>query len=77
MSYKSIIFFIILFGIILFGYFYYDLFTKYIPLNIFIKCIFLTIGLIGIFIPNIITKLKDGEDIENIKTYIINKYKKK
>jgi hypothetical protein len=77
MSYKSILFFILLFGIILFGYFYYDLFIKYIPINIFIKIFILFIGICGIFFPHIIKKWKEGEDIENIKSFIIEKYKKK
>jgi len=77
MSYKSILFFLVLFGIILFGYFYYDTFLKYFPINSFIKIFILIIGLFGIFFPHIISKFKEGEDIENIKEYIIEKYKRK
>ena len=77
MTYKSIIFFSILFGIIIFGYFYYDTFIKYFPINIPIKIFLLILGICGIFFPTIIKKLRDGEDIENIKEYIIKKYKKK
>jgi len=77
MSYKSIIFFAVIFGIILFGYFYYETFSKYCPLNIFIKGGILILGICGIFFPQIIKKLRAGEDIENIKEYIIEKYKKK
>jgi hypothetical protein len=77
MSYKSILFFIFLFGIILFGYFYYEIFIKYIPINIFIKIFLLVIGICGIFFPQIIKKLREGEDMENIKSFIIEKYKKK
>jgi hypothetical protein len=77
MSYKSILFFIFLFGIILFGYFYYDIFIKYFPINIFIKIFLLCIGICGIFFPQIIKKLREGEDMENIKLFIIEKYKKK
>jgi hypothetical protein len=77
MSYKSILFFISLFGIILFGYFYYDIFIKYFPINIIIKLFILVIGICGIFFPQIIKKLREGEDMENIKSFIIEKYKKK
>jgi hypothetical protein len=77
MSYKSILFFIFLFGIILFGYFYYDIFIKYFPINILIKVFLLVIGVCGIFFPQIIKKLREGEDMENIKSFIIEKYKKK
>jgi len=77
MSYKSILFFIILFGFILFGYFHYDTFLKYFPINTFIKCFILIIGIFGIFFPHLISKIKEGEDIENIKEYIIEKYKRK
>ena len=77
MSYKSILFFISLFGIILFGYFYYDIFIKYFPINIIIKLFILVIGICGIFFPHIIKKLREGEDMENIKSFIIEKYKKK
>ena len=77
MSYKSIFFFCILFGIIIFGYLYYETFLKYFPINIPIKIFLLVIGICGIFFPSIIKKIKDGDDIENIKKYIIEKYKKK
>jgi hypothetical protein len=77
MSYKSILFFTILFGIILFGYFYYDIFIKYFPINIVIKVVILIFGLSALFFPTIIKKYKDGENFENIKKYIIEKYKKK
>jgi hypothetical protein len=35
------------------------------------------IGLCSFFFPHVISKLKEGEDIEDIKEYIIEKYKKK
>jgi hypothetical protein len=37
----------------------------------------LLIGICGIFFPQLIRKIKDGEDIEDIKSFIIEKYKKK
>jgi RsiW-degrading membrane proteinase PrsW (M82 family) len=77
MSYKSIIFFAFIFSIIIFGYFYYDTFTKYFPIHILIKLFLLLIGICGIFFPQIIKKLREGEDMENIKEFIIEKYKKK
>jgi hypothetical protein len=77
MSYKSIIFFVLLFGIIIFGYYYYELFSKYFPINIVIKVFLLLIGICGIFFPQIMKKLREGEDMENIKSFIIEKYKKK
>ena len=76
MSYKSILFFMVLFGIIIFGYFYYETFTKYFPINIFIKVFLLFIGICGLFFPQITKKLREGEDMENIKSFIIEKYKK-
>jgi len=77
MNYKSIIFFVLLFGIIIFGYYYYELFSKYFPINIVIKVFLLLIGICGIFFPQIMKKLREGEDMENIKSFIIEKYKKK
>jgi hypothetical protein len=77
MSYKPILFFIFIFCIILFGYFYYELFNKYFPINIFIKNILLLIGICGFFFPQIIKEIMEGEDMENIKLFIIKKYKKK
>ena len=76
-SIKSIIFFAIIFGIILFGYFNYELFSRYFPINIGIKLFMVGIGIIGFFIPQIISKLKAGDDYANIKEFIIEKYKKK
>jgi hypothetical protein len=35
------------------------------------------IGICGIFFPQIMKKLREGEDMENIKSFIIEKYKKK
>ena len=77
MSYKSILFFIILFGIIIFGYFYYDIFTKYFPINIIINLFVIILGLLSIFFPHLLKKIKSGDDIDNIKDFIIEKYKKK
>ena len=77
MSYKSIIFFIVLFGIIIFGYFSYETFTRYFPIHILIKLFIVIIGICGIFFPNIIKKLREGEDMEDIKSFIIDKYKRK
>ena len=77
MSYKSIIFFLVLFGIIIFGYFYYETFTMYFPIHLLIKLFIVIIGIIGIFFPNIIKKLREGEDMEDIKLFIIDKYKRK
>ena len=76
-SYKSIIFFSFLFGFIIFGYLYYDTFIRYFPINIPIQFFILIIGICSIFFPTIIKKLRDGDDIENIKEYIIKTYKKK
>ena len=77
MSYKSIIFFIFLFGFIIFGYFCYDTFNKYFPINILIKFFIVIIGICGVFFPQIIKKLREGADNEDIKSYIIDRYKKK
>lgn len=77
MGYKSIIFFAIIFGIILFGYFYYDIFLKYFPINILINFIVVIIGVLTLFFPEILKKLRNGDDIDEIKEYIIAKYKRK
>jgi hypothetical protein len=77
MSYKSILFFIIVFGIISFGYFYYQTFLKYFPIHLLINFFVLIFGLLSLFFPHIIKKLRCGDDIEDIKEFIIYKYKKK
>lgn len=77
MSIKSIIFFTILFGIIIFGYFYYDYFLKVFPINIVINIFVIGIGLVALFFPQIMKKIKSGDDIDDIKNYIIEKYKRK
>jgi hypothetical protein len=76
-SIKSIIFFIIIFSIIIFGYFYYETFSYYFPISNFIKVFILFIGITAFFFPEIIKKWRDGEDVEDIKNYIIEKYQKK
>lgn len=75
-SYKSIIFFMFLFAFITFGYFYYDIFTRYFPINSVIKYFIMFIGICGIFFPHIIKKLREGDDTEDIKAFIIKKYSK-
>jgi hypothetical protein len=77
MSYKPIIFFIILFLIIIFVYFNYEAFLKYFPIHFIIKILVLIIGLLGFFFPELIKMFRSGEDFENIKEYIIEKYKQK
>ena len=77
MSYKTIIFFIIIFSILIFGYFYYDTFIKYFPINIGIKFFILIAGIIGLFFPHLIKKMHNGDDMDEIKKYMIEKYKKK
>jgi hypothetical protein len=77
MSIKSILFFTLLFGFILFGFFYYETFTKYFPIHIGIKFFILILAICGIFFPHIMKKLKDGDDVDDIKKFIINKYQKK
>lgn len=77
MSYKSILFFAFLFGLLTFGYFYYDAFLKVCPINIVINFIVVLIGICGVFFPHVINKLKSGDDLDDIKEYIIKKYQKK
>jgi hypothetical protein len=77
MNYKPIIFFILLFCIILYCYFNYETFIYYVPLPIIINSIIVIIGVSSFFFPHIIKMWKEGEDIENIKEFIIEKYKKK
>jgi hypothetical protein len=77
MSIKSILFFVLLFGIVIFGYFYYDIFLKYFPINIVINLFVVIIGIFGIFFPQIIKKMNNGDDYDEIKEFIIDKYSKK
>lgn len=77
MSIKSILFFIFLFGFIIFGYFYYDIFIKYFPIHILINLFVVIIGICGLFFPQIVKKMKRGDDFEEIKNFVIQKYKKK
>jgi hypothetical protein len=77
MNYKSIIFFAIFFGMIIYFYFHYETFVYYFPIPNLIKFGIVLIGISGFFFPHVIKMLKDGEDYENIKTFIIEKYKKK
>jgi hypothetical protein len=72
---KPYIFFGIIFSIILVGYFNYNLFIQYIPIGNFIKFFVLILGIGALFFPEIISKLRSGEDYENIKKFIIEKYK--
>ena len=77
MSYKPIIFFVILFLIIIFIYFNYETFLKYFPIHIIINFGLLIIGILGFFFPEVIKMFRNGDDLDNIKDYIIDKYKKK
>jgi hypothetical protein len=74
MSIKPFIFFGIIFAIILYGYFNYDSFLTYFPIHILIKCIVLVLGIGAIFAPQIINKLKNGDNIDDIKSFMIKKY---
>ena len=74
---KAYIFFFIIFSIIIFAYFNYDIFLKYCPINNLIKLSIVIIGVLSFFAPGVIKKLKEGDDINDIKKYIIEKYKKK
>lgn len=77
MSIKSILFFVLLFGLVIFGYFYYDTFLKYFPINIAINLFVVIIGIFGLFFPQIIKKMRNGDDFDEIKEFIIDKYRKK
>jgi phosphoglycerol transferase MdoB-like AlkP superfamily enzyme len=77
MKIKAIIFFIVLFSFLLFGYFFYDWFSKIVPLEAIIKLLVLFAGLLSIFFPKIIEMFQDGKDNESIKEFIIKKYQKK
>jgi hypothetical protein len=50
---------------------------NYFPLENSIKFIVLIIGIIGIMFPNIIELVKEGKDNDDIKKYILKKYKQK
>lgn len=77
MNIKPFIFFGIIFLFILYGFFYYDNFIKYFPIHIIIKIFVLLLGLLAMFVPHIIKKFRDGDNIDEIKLFIINKYGKK
>jgi len=77
MSYKSVIFFIILFGIIIFGYLYYETFLQYFPIHMVFKIGFLIVGVIAVLFPHIFEMLRDNESTETIKEYLLEKYKTK
>ena len=77
MSYKSILFFLFLFGLLLFGFFQYETFLYYFPIHRLIQCFVCMIALLAIFFPHVIQKIKEGENIEEIQQFIIEKYKKK
>jgi hypothetical protein len=74
---KPFIFFGIIFGIILVVYFNYELFSKYIPIGNLIKFFLIILGIGTLFFPQIFSKLRSGEEIDNIKEFIIKKYSKK
>jgi len=77
MKFKAILFFMIFFGLIVFAYYQYEIFIKYIPVHRIAQLIIVLITIFTMFFPEIIKKLRDGEDYEDIKSYIIEKYKKK
>ena len=77
MSWKSILFFIILFGLLLFGYFAYETFTTYIPINWIFRIFFVFGGLLAIFFPFIIKKIKSGYSTEELKLSMIKKYSRR
>ncbi len=77
MNIKPVIFFIILFGILIFGYFQYNTFIQYFPIHILISSVLLIVGILTVFFPDVMQKFKEGEDCENIKEFIIEKYKRK
>jgi len=77
MNIKALLFFAFFFGIVIFAYFYYDIFTKYIPIHYIANLIVVSIAIITLFFPDIIKKLRSGDDVDEIKSYIIEKYKKK
>jgi hypothetical protein len=77
MSYKPIIFFLIIFILIIYCYFNYDKVIYYLPFPILINSILILIGLVGFFFPTVIQMWKDGEDYNKIKEFIIEKYSKK
>lgn len=77
MSYKSILFFIVLFGFLIFGYFCYDKFLKIFPINIYINFFVVIIGVGAFLFPDIISKLKAGDDWTDIKKHVIEKYRKR
>ncbi len=74
MSYRSIIFFVILFAILLTIYFFYDTFIKICPIHIGIQWFVLALGIGGIIFPHVFDMIKSGEDWTDIKEFMIEKY---
>ena len=71
-EYKPYLFFGIIISIILIFYYFFDKIRPYLP----IKVIIILIGIISIFFPEIIKKIKEGYHTSDIKNYIYKKYKK-
>ena len=74
MSYKSIIFFVILFGVLLTIYFFYDAFIKICPIHIGIQWFVLALGIGGILFPHVFDMIKSGDDWSEVKQVMIEKY---
>jgi hypothetical protein len=77
MKIKAILFFAVFFGLIVFAYYQYESFIYYFPVHRIAQLIIILITVFTLFFPEIIKKLRNGEDYEEIKTYMIEKYKKK
>ncbi len=77
MSWKSILFFLIVFGILIFGYYCYDTFLYYFPIHWVFKFFFAIAGLLAILFPMVIQKIKAGYNMDDVKNFMIKKYKRR
>jgi hypothetical protein len=77
MSWKSILFFIVLFAILVFGYYFYDTFLYFFPINWIFKFFFAIAGLLAILFPVIINKIKAGYKMDDVKNFMIKKYSRR
>ncbi len=79
MSYKSILFFIILFGIIILGYFTYETWMAKFHIGTIVKVILVLLGMLSIAFPHVMDYLKYSDEkysLEDVLVYHHSNQKK-
>ncbi len=71
MSYKSIIFFILLFGIIILGYFTYDIWMSKLYIGTIVKVLLVIIGMLSIAFPHVMDYIKYSDEKYSIKDVLV------